>query len=476
MQNLKTINITKTCFIIMIICIFLRILFYSYHRPFWNDECALALNIMDFNFLNCFKPLNYGQAAPPLFLIISGLFSKIIPNVEFSLRFFPLISSILSIFVFYNLSKNILSKKSAVWFALILFCFNYKLLYFSQEFKQYSTDILVFLGILTSYFYLKIKDKSAKNLIATGVIYAISIWLSYASLFALFTLGSVLFLKNYKDYKKIIILFLPVIFSFMCFYFAQHHLTSSNYLHAYWREGFINNNFNNFVPLILNYFSYSLNSIFIFLFFIIGVLLKLFDIKNEKSLMILMPIFLAIFLSYFSIYPLESRASLYLIPICILFTAQIIDYINLKNKTVNNALCGVIILFVSFPIIINSLYKIIFKNFDMEDIVTPLSMASKMIKNEDILYIPDGSEISYNVYKRKFNFKNVIIEKQRVNNTDEYLSILNKLNSNKTYYYVFCHFPNKQERLKDIYLWAKNKKNFKIYADRYSNALIIFTK
>lgn len=479
---LKNLKITKTgiiCFIIMLAGILLRFCFYSYNRPFWNDECALAFSIVNFNLLGCFKALVYGQATPPFFLIISEFFYKIIPDIELSLRFFPLISSVLSIFVFYNLSRKILTKKCSVFLALVLFCFNYRLLYFSQEFKQYSSDVLIFLLIFLSYFYINIKNLKIKLILLIGFSYAFCIWLSFTSLMALFSIFFILLIKNKKDYKKIFLLFLPTIISFALFYFFQQHLNSSAFLHTYWKEGFIDRNFHNLFFVLSNYFSYSFNSIIIYLMFFLGLILNLSKIKNgksEKSLILLVPFLLALILSYFSIYPLESRVSLYLIPVCILFAAGIIDFFNIKNKFLNYALSGIIIFIVSYPTIADSTHKIFSKEINMENIISPLNITSKLIKNDDILYIPDGSKISYEFYKNDFKFKNVIIETQRINDSKEYIKTLGKLPKNKTYYYVYCHFPEKQKRLKDVYLWAKNKKDFKIFADKNANALIIFTQ
>lgn len=472
-------NIGKICLAVIIAGIILRVLIYSYNRPLWNDECALAFNVIDSHILNWFLPLNYGQAAPPFFLVISGMFSKLIPHIELALRFFPLISSILSIFVFYDLSKHILNKKCSIFLALVLFCFNFRLIYYAQEFKQYSSDVLVFLSILASYFYLKIEESNAKSLLGIGIAYAASIWVSFTSMFAIFTIFMVLLGRNAKCYKKLIILAIPVVLSFLCFYLTQHHLATSAFLHSYWKSGFINKDFDNFIPIIINYFSYSFNSSIIFQFFLIGFILNLINIKKEKSLITLVPIFLAITFSYFSIYPLESRVALYLIPICILITIQILEYLNFRNKMVNYFLYSFIIIIISIPVLINSTYKILYKDFEIEDIVTPLTTASKMITSNDILYIPDGSDISYNFYKHNFNFKNVLIEKQKVANivdSKKYLKTLDKLPRNRTYYYIYSHFPTKKERLEYIYLWARNKTNFKMFTDKYYNALIIFTK
>lgn len=475
----KLFETKKTYMIFLVILlagVFYRVLFYSYNRPFWNDECALANNIINFNIINCFKPLAFSQAAPPFFMVISGLFSKMMPSLELSLRFVPLIASILSIFVFYFLSKNVLNKKSTTLFALLLFCFNYRLIYYAQEFKQYSSDVLIFLGILASYFYLDIEKLNTKKLTLAGFVYAVLVWFSFTSLFALFTLFCLLIFKNVKSYKKLILIASPVLVSVVCFYISQHHLAANKFLLEYWKGGFINSGFENFMQIVMDYFSYCFNSIIILWLFLTGLALKLWNFKNEKNLILLIPIALALVLSYLRVYPLESRVSLYLVPICILFAVQILDYINFKKKVPETLVSLAIIFFVSFPVAINSTYKIVCKDFEKEDIITPLSQASKMLKDGDVLYIPDGSEISYNFYKNKFNFKNVMVEKQRINDSTEYLESLDKLPRDKTYYYVFCHFPNKQQRLQAVYQWAKNKKNFRVYVDKYFNALVVFTK
>lgn len=475
-EQLKTKKINIIFFIIIAIGIAYRVLFYSYDRPFWNDECALAFNIMPLNFINFFKPLQFSQAAPPFFMVISGIFYKLMPAQELSLRFFPLISSIASIFIFYCFCRKILNKKSTILLALILFCFNYRLIYYAQEFKQYSSDILIFLGILTSYFYLDLKTLNVKKLVLAGCIYAGLIWVSFTSLFALVTIFIMLFFKNKTFYKNLTLLILPSIISVICFYIFQHHLAANQYLLEYWKDGFIKHNFSNFFTVLTNYFAYGFNSLIIFFFFVAGLVLKLLKIKDEKSLIILIPVFLALVVSYLNIYPLESRVSLYLIPIGILFAVQIIDYINFKSKILNYVIYSLLIFVLSFPAIINSTYKLALKDYDKEDIMTPLLQANKMMKAGDVLYIPDGSELSYNFYKNRFNFKTVIIEKQRVNDTASYLNLLEKLPKDKTYYYVFCHFPNKKQRLISVYQWAKNKKDFKIFADKYYNSLVIFTQ
>lgn len=153
LQKLKIFNLQNIVIgLILGIGIVLRCIFYFYNRPFWNDECALALNVT--NFWNFFKPLEYNQAAPQLFMYISKIFYYLIPAKELALRFFPFICSILSIWLFFIIAKQYLQKTFSRIVAISAFAICYPLCYYAQEFKQYSSDVLAFLLAISSYFYI----------------------------------------------------------------------------------------------------------------------------------------------------------------------------------------------------------------------------------------------------------------------------------------------------------------------------------
>ena len=99
--------------IIILAGVLMRILFYSYGRTFWIDECSLILNIIEGH--NFFKNLMYAQAAPPLFMHLSQLIYRIGNFIgikaEYSVRIFPLLSSILALPVFYLITKKVFNSK-----------------------------------------------------------------------------------------------------------------------------------------------------------------------------------------------------------------------------------------------------------------------------------------------------------------------------------------------------------------------------
>ncbi len=453
-----------------IVGIFLRVMFYSYGRPLWNDEAALALNIV--NRWNYFAPLDYSQAAPQLFMYLSKFFYLIIPAKTFALRVVPFVSSILSVFVFYKLCINILDKKFSQAGALAVFSICYPLCKYAQEFKQYSSDVLCFLLILLSYFYLgKISEKAIWEKILYGVFCSLLVWLSFSSFFALFALLTVILIFNRNILKQ---LFIPVLITgvnCLAVILVNLHLNSNVSLHSYWADSFLNKGFLHFLYLNISNIKYVFN-IGLPFFFIVVSLVCVFikQYRNYKTYLIVIPLVLTLVFSYLQVYPYSARIILFLIPVFILLYFKLIDFIKLKSIGILLVLLGLL------PVCIESAHNIIFRRYDEENILTSLQIISKEANSGDIVYISDGNSILYEYYKPYVSLQNsVIIENTRYNNENEYIENLEKLGKGKTYYWVYAHHPKKFERLRTVYLWTKNKPDFRMYSDKKGNALIRFT-
>jgi len=394
-----------------------RIILYSFDKPFWNDECALAFNLFDAGFTDYFKVLQYSQAAPPLFLMVSSLFLKIVPDIELALRFIPLLASILSMPAFYILSKKVLNKNIAVISALIIFCANYNLIYYAQEFKQYSSDIFIFLGILASYFYIDFKKLNNKQTLLVSLVYSLLIWFSFTSLFALFTILILILINNKDELKKYTLLAAPIGISFIIFYINQHHLSANSFLHEYWINGFIQKDLSNIIAVVMNNFFYSFNkALILFLIFITGIIMTLLNFKKNENLILIIPYMLALVLSYLSIYPLEGRIALYLMPILILFIAKVLDSINFKNKIFEYSLISIIFLIIVIPQLIKIPYTINTKNLSYSDIVTSMKTAKSLMNEDDILYVPLSTKLSFDFYYKilGIEYNNIVYESELI--------------------------------------------------------------
>ncbi len=483
---MKEISQNKTGIFIAIIALIgliLRVFAFIDIPDLYGDEASLAFNLFDRSILEYFIPLNFGQAAPPLFLIFTKFFTLFIKNFEYSLRLIPFVSSILALFAFYFLSKKFFTKDISIAAAFTLFCLNIKLLAYSVVFKQYVSDVLIYILILLSYFYLDF-DKKDKKFYGLLVFYALSIWFSFPAMFAFAGVFLLKFIQS-KNIKNLLYA-VPFIISFILFYIFEHHLNSSQMLHIYWTNGFINYNLSNFSTVLNSiiawFFQFPVLKILFTVLFILGLAFALKDFKCEKNQLKVILFIIAVALSYLHIYPLFSRVSLYILPLLVIIGASFFEYIDYSSKFKKYA-----VLIFAFLIITASILPVlknyIFKLNYIERIETVLGTSKSLMNNGDILYIPMESINTAKFYLREkpgvYNFKNVKFEnmgdKDKIS-LDEYVKRLNSLESGHTYYYIFCHHTKKPQMLNKLYLWAKDKKDFKIYADNVTfDALIIFS-
>lgn len=461
-------------FFIIFLGIIARVLFYSYNRPFWLDECALALNIVQSN--NYFISLDYNQIAPSLFMYLSKLMYYIFPDKELGLRFLPLLFSISSIFVFYAISKKFLIKKTAVLIALLLFCFTYPLIYYSQEFKPYSADVFFFLLILLSYYYLE-NVKTAKQIAVLSILYAFALHISFASFFAEFTIFLTLLIFNRKQFCNIIYIFIPVILSAIYFYIFKRATIDTGFFQNYWNFGFFDNNINNNFSLF-NQFSWFIfqNKLIMTLLFIISCFIALIkDFKNKNLYLYLFPIVIAIILSYLKIYPFHSRLILFIVPCVIIFIVKWTDYINLKNKYIYLLITVIFSAFIMFPILQNDYKKIIKKEYRLEDMQSLLKIANKLAKPDDIFIIPRNNKWLYEYYKQYVPVKNLTVITPIRSEDDNFTEHLESYPKGKVYYMFIAHSSinniKKQKNFQKIYDWAKDKEYFWCKRDNKNNTL-----
>lgn len=481
-------------FIIILLGIYIRVLFFSYARPFWNDESALAINVIGRNFFELFLPLDLDQTAPPLFACLSKFFGYFIKQSELAFRFVPLLSSIISIPVFFLLCRNFCHNKISNIFALFLFTFNYQIVYYSQEFKQYSSDILIFLLVLLSYFYIDFKSAKKSSLIAFGCVLGVTLWASYTSVFAVLALAFALVIKNFSHLKNIwknyLYCFVPFGLFLLCFWVFKQNLNNSFYLHIFWHDGFLNWDLSNLSKLINDnlhfYFVNFNNKFFVWLTLIIGSCVLLFRLKNKSYSLIMFSILFAFLLSYLHIYPLYNRVSLYLSPLLFIVMAMAFDLPleeTIKLKWVKKALTvfwGVISAFVFLHFCTNYFHllkiKILDKQFYIEATPQLLKIAESKMKKDDILYVSAMSSINYRFYSNFYNIDNVILETFPAYDIEMYKKVFNKLQSGRTYYLIMTHSGDKMLEFNNLVNFIQSQRDVEIISDDSYNLLIRFIK
>src|SRR5262249_25192430 len=120
----------------------LRIREYLINNALYEDEAALALNIINKSVAGLFGQLDSNQVSPVGFLMLEKLAVTIFGTSEDSLRLFPLLFSLASLILFYELAKRYLTG-GALLFGLGLFAAASKVIHYSTQVKQYSSDIAI---------------------------------------------------------------------------------------------------------------------------------------------------------------------------------------------------------------------------------------------------------------------------------------------------------------------------------------------
>jgi hypothetical protein len=443
-------------YLLIVLGIIFRVVQYLYNRSLWLDESFIALNLMNRSFLELLKPLDFGQAAPLGFILIEKIVTFIFGNSEYALRLFPLVSGIISIFLFYEIIKRWLDEK-AVPIALILFVVSERLIYFSSEVKQYSSDVMISLFLIFVFIvYLEEEKVSFSDFVVTGLIGSLAIWFSFSSFFILAGFGITIFLMRIKkrEYYKLrplfFIFFLWGISCILNFIISINEISMNQDLLEYFQYDFMPlpiKSFQDifwFLKAFYKFFSFTLGlpalrsiigwhsftngigvsefSIYSFsaritlavitllvfnagLIFFVGTY-SLFLKSKEKFFILISPFFVSLFVSGLRLYPFVGRTNVFLVPIAFIFIAEGVFFLKKTIKPKIISLIIIVLLF-SYPIL-SSGYHII-KSNKVEEIRPVIEYVNDNWQEGDLLYVYKFSIPAFTYYYEKKDLKHLDI-------------------------------------------------------------------
>lgn len=126
----------------------IRIVRYLSRFPLWPDESFLAASFISSGYMDLLGSLGYHQVAPLLFIWVELSVVKLLGFSEYSLRLFPFLGSLVSLFLFYHLCRRLL-KGAPLLLAVAIFAVAYFPIRHGAEVKPYAIDLLVSLVLLT---------------------------------------------------------------------------------------------------------------------------------------------------------------------------------------------------------------------------------------------------------------------------------------------------------------------------------------
>jgi hypothetical protein len=159
-----------------------RVIRYYLCFPLWDDESFLCVNLIDRSFVELLQPLDFHQVAPVLFLWIERAAVKIFGFSEYSLRLMPFVCSVISLFLFRRVARQLLSGP-ALLFAVAVFAVSYPQIRYAAEAKPYGTDMFMSL-IMLSLVVEWCQHRNPRYLVAMALFMPFALGASYPAVFA----------------------------------------------------------------------------------------------------------------------------------------------------------------------------------------------------------------------------------------------------------------------------------------------------
>lgn len=453
-MNKKSFNILLI--IILLLACIVRIYAYISIRELDTDEFMLLSNVLHRNILTLFLPLDKTQNAPPLFLIINKILSYFIFPNEYSLRIISLLCGLYSIFLFYKLSKKIFTKDFPILISNFLFAINIRLIFYAQEFKQYSLEMM--LGLLFILFFSNFNledDFSYKKALSFGTLMFLPLLLSVPYIFVLSAFLIYNFIINPRIRKYILVALIPFSMLFLIYYLITLHPSQISMLSKYadfWGNGFISLNLNELYNLIKYNYNYFWGGERFALLHFAMIFLGIFLLAKKKSkinILIILSLFIAILASLLNVYPFKERIILYLVPYFIIFSVAVFDFINFSKKPVLYSLLSACLV-LSYSSYNYVFFKSLFGSYAQYQPVAvrarkmPLKYLKDQYKDNEIIVYNDASEDAfiYNSLSLKWNTSRVKSVKIQLSDysKDFYYKTLDSLFSYLKDYDVFYFY------------------------------------
>lgn len=402
--------------------ILLLVFQYLRNRSLWLDEAMLAWSIITRNPLQLFKPLDYSQVAPILFLLIAKLFTLVFGNNDMALRIFPLICAILTLPLFYDFGSALTRNRVIGFLALCLLGCTPKFIYYSSEVKQYACDMFVLCSI---YFAAFSKSSFAlrKRKVLLTVTGAAAVFLSNVSVIPLTIVGCLLFYRCIRNKNERLVYTLPLVAWVACigvnFFAFVYNNPTTREMRAYWQDYFMpypgHPGFTGWLAARgTDVFSGLLPTTGPSLFwphipvpYLAGMIIYfgslVFLLVSGKFRLLYLcvgPVVLHLLLSAGKLYPFDLRLILYMLPLFLLVMATgLFAACNFLFQWAPRVLrYGVAVLFVVLLFAWNAYYNYPYL-FSGEDIKPVLTVMNQNMQDGYNVYVYFGARPAYRYYR-----------------------------------------------------------------------------
>ena len=230
-------------FVALLVGTLLRLMQYGVNRALWLDEALVSQSVRLRGVADLLtRPLDYGQTAPPGFLLLQKAATAALGTGEYALRLVPLLAGLAALLWFPRVARRYVTHP-ALPLAVALFALAPFLVYYSSEAKQYALDVLASVAILACA--AAVHHRATPRALAVfGLVGVAAVWVSQPAVFMLAGTGLVLGVDALRRGERRRIMGLMAIGAAWAASFAGAYALSRNalsdpaYMHAFWRAGF----------------------------------------------------------------------------------------------------------------------------------------------------------------------------------------------------------------------------------------------
>jgi hypothetical protein len=338
--------------IIVAFGIVLRLIEYLHNRGFWMDEGSLSANVVRKSLAGLFGPLDNTQLAPPGFLAVEWIAVRLLGRSPYVMRLFPMLCGLASLFLFVALARRCLSER-VVWAAVALMAVQDDLVYYSCEFKQYSSDVAF--GLLCCLVGLRLRRRSlsVREYAGLGAFGAMIVWFSHASALVLAGVGASLvgegaISTDRRRCRLMVVVCLAWVISFVGVYaISQEQLGHGKGMWVFWDFSFprvppstlrealwLPHAFLYFFVNPLNFetpLGSGLSIVAPVVLYLAGYVS--YARRDRFVLAILVaPLLITLFVAYPRLYPFHGRLVVFLIPYFLLLISEGIDALSQRGR------------------------------------------------------------------------------------------------------------------------------------------------
>ncbi len=395
----------------------LRLRLYSSNRSLWQDEIKLAQNFMSRDLLELLTvPLASEQSVPPGFLVSTRAAVAILGPYEWVFRLTPFIAGVLLVILAVVLAQRELKSTAARVSFVGLVALSPVLIFYSTEFKQYSSDALLSLCILLAVSYRTLRY-------GTWILAGVGFVAIVYSLPAIFVAASAALLILWEGiyssrWKRVVAVGLAwgAGTALHAAYFLKAGVDREE-MQQSWGEGFAP-----FPPDSIGDFLWYPNALsrltfwvfkqqdpysgiwvdpwgWLFVFVLLIAAVAVFVSRRATAIVAVGAILMTLVASGFQVYPFYGRVLVFLVPITLFILATGIDELNRYAGTLAAGVATLLMLSLVVPAAIQNAATPQF----VSDMRGALKRVESKVQDGDVILVWGTMEL-YRYYSRRTGF------------------------------------------------------------------------